>query len=149
MAAEKYDEADRSVKPKARVAEGIEEGAPNMGRKQDSGSYAAKMAEHARRIGRAAIVVDAPRNKPLTVLASAIEQRGGDKWLELDTSGGRVAIMLEASSSALQEEGQKHFGRLCDACGVSDVEDSSDLHGSTFMIAGDSFGPVTVADMAG
>lgn len=146
---ERYDEdapkgfqkLERSkAKPKP-AAKDSEKEAPDVGRKLDSGSYAAEMAEHARRNRRAAIVIDAPRNTPLTVLASAIEQRGGDKWLELDTSGGRVAIVLESSKPDIQDEGQARFGRLCDACGVSTIDNSADLHGFTFMVVGDTFAP--------
>lgn len=146
-----FQRVEKATKPKPRAnvpEDPEEEEAPDMGRRQDSGSYAAEMAERARRIRRAAIVIDAPRNKPLTVLDSATDERDGAKWLELDTSGGRIALVLEASSSALQEEGQAHFGRLCDACGVSNVDNSSDLHGLSFMIVGDSFGPVAVVEVA-
>src|SRR5687768_1597315 len=108
-----------------------------MRRKPTDADWAAESAKHERELRRSTIEIDVAREKPLTVIDSAIELRGNDKWLTLSTNGGRVAVLLEGARFDMQEEGQAHFARLRDACGVS-----ADLHGSTFMISDGTFAAV-------
>lgn len=141
---ERYDEADRSVKPHAPRAAALEEGPDeedaDVRRKRDSVD-AASAAEAAYRVQRAAVDIRAPANMPLTVLDSAAETRGADTWLALKTDGGDVAVLVEGGSGkvAEQEAGQAHLMRLADACGLSEIIDGSEFHGRTFMIAHGSF----------
>ncbi|MCA1476765.1 hypothetical protein [Bradyrhizobium sp. NBAIM08] len=98
------------------------------------------IAEAARRLQQSAIEYDAPRGVPLTIVESAIVARGGDRWLQLQTDRGGVAVLIEGHSASIQEAGQEHFARLIDACGIIDeVNDSSDLHGKSFIISRDTF----------
>jgi hypothetical protein len=139
LAAEKYDEADRGVRPKAEPPELAEE--DEMGRRR-SNTDAAEAAEHDRKLSGAAIEISVPRGVSLTVMSSCVEQRAGDKWLILDTDGGRVAVLTEAGRANLQEAGQAHLGRLAHACGVSEIDRGEELHGCAFAIVGGTFKPV-------
>ncbi|UFW82872.1 hypothetical protein BjapCC829_23065 [Bradyrhizobium barranii] len=141
LAAEKYDEADRSVRPKAEAPKLDEEG--EMGRRRSNAVDAAEAAEHDRKIRGAAIEISVPRGVPLTVVSSAVEKRDDDTWLAIQTDHGLVAILLEGRDAASQEAGQAHLGRLTTACGIRDIDDSSDLHGKVFMVVGDTFAAVT------
>ncbi|WP_439360708.1 hypothetical protein [Bradyrhizobium sp. DASA03007] len=62
LAAEKYDEADRSVKSKAEPP--------------TSDEYPDEAAERWRRIRRSTIEIDVPRDIPLMIVASAMQKRG-------------------------------------------------------------------------
>jgi hypothetical protein len=132
---ERYDEADRSVRPRPTAAnDNVEDN--DMRRKATRDP--AEAAEAARAIDRAAIEIDAPRNVPLTVRDATTDKREGDTWLVLNTDGGRVAILLEGNDATKQEAGQAHLGRLADACGV-EVEEPADVVGRTFVFDGDTF----------
>jgi hypothetical protein len=148
LAAEKYDEADRSVRPRAKPLrpdeypdEYQDEGDDVP--KRTSATASTEIAEYARKIQRSAIEIDVPRGVPLTVMASAVESRDGDKWLEMQTDHGRVAVLLEGYNEALQRAGQAHFNLLTAACGLGEVNDSGDLHGKPFMVVGDTFAAVS------
>jgi hypothetical protein len=139
LAQEKYDEADRRVRQELAAAnDSAEQEDADVRRKRD-GVDASKVAEAARAISRAAIQISAPCNVPLMVHGAITEKRGGDTWLNLETNKGSVAILIEGSSPFLQEAGQAHLMRLADACGLSDVSDSGEFHGRTFMIARGTF----------
>ncbi|MBR0903363.1 hypothetical protein [Bradyrhizobium liaoningense] len=141
LAAEKFDEADRSVKakvaPTRTTDDADDEEEVDVRRKQGPDHFA--IAEAARRIRQSAIEYDVPSGVLLTIVDSAVVARGGDSWLELQTDQGGVAVLLEGHSASLQEAGQEHFGRLCSACRVNEVNDSSDLHGRSFMIVRGTF----------
>ncbi|MBR0948070.1 hypothetical protein ABIF65_010867 [Bradyrhizobium japonicum] len=146
MAAEKYDEADRSVKPKAEASEQKEE--QEVSRRRSNTVDATEAAEHDRKIRKAAIEISVPRGVPLMVVSTAVERRGDDTWLEIQTDRGGVAVLLERHSATLQEAGQAHFGRLTTACGVRALDDSSELHGKLFMIVGDTIAGLVEMDAA-
>lgn len=142
LAAEKYDEADRSVKARAARARNAaddedDEEEVDVRKKHVPDHFA--IAEAARRVRQSAIEYDVPHGVPVTIIDSAVVARDGDRWLELQTDRGGVAVLLEGHSASLQEAGQEHFGRLCDACRVNEVNDSSDLHGRSFMIVRGTF----------
>ncbi|WP_338688653.1 hypothetical protein V5279_24385 [Bradyrhizobium sp. 26S5] len=132
LAAEKYDEADRTVRPTAKPPELDEEG--EVARRRDSTFDATEAAERARRIQRSAIEIAVPRRVPLIVVSSALESRDEGTWLEMQTDHGRVAVLLEGRDAATQEAGQAHFGRLTAACGINEIDDSAELHGKPFMV---------------
>lgn len=137
LAAEKYDEADRSVRPKAEPPELAEE--DDMGRRRSSTVDAAEAAEHDRKLSGAAIEISVPSGVPLTVVSTAVEKRGGDTWMALQTDRGRVAVLVEGSNAPLQDAGQEHLQRLAYACGVDAIDDPAELHGTSFMIALSTF----------
>jgi hypothetical protein len=144
LAAEKYDEADRSVRRKpTETPDDMEE--IEMRRKPTDADWAAESAKHERELRRSTIEIEVAREKPLTVIDSAIELRGSDKWLTLSTTRGRVAVLLEGARFDMQEEGRAHFARLQDACGVSQVNDSADLNGCSFKISDGTFAAVQEA----
>ncbi|MDE5459832.1 hypothetical protein [Bradyrhizobium sp. CSS354] len=138
LASEKYDEADRSVRPRAEAPEPAEEG--DMGRRRSNTVDAAEAAEHERKVSGAAIEISVPRGVPLTVVSSVEVARGGDRWLEMQTDRGRVAVLTQGSNASLQDAGQEHLMRLTIACG--DFDDPAELHGKSFMIARDTFAAV-------
>jgi hypothetical protein len=149
LAAEKYDEADRSGRQSTVAAleeEPDHEEEVAVGRKRDSVD-AAQAAEDARAVRRAAIEIHAPRNVPLTVMDAHLEQRSDGTWLMLKTDRGDVAVLVEGGTgrAAEQEEGQAHLGRLADACGIK-ISEPEDLCGKTFMMVDDTF--VSVARAA-
>ncbi|WP_212497667.1 hypothetical protein, partial [Bradyrhizobium liaoningense] len=109
---------------------------------------ATEAAEHDRKIRKAAIEISVPRGVPLMVVSTAVERRGDDTWLEIQTDRGGVAVLLERHSATLQEAGQAHFGRLTTACGVRALDDSSELHGKLFMIVGDTIAGLVEMDAA-
>jgi hypothetical protein len=135
LAAEKYDEADRSTKP-ASMPEQREE--TDVRKQRTDGEDAAESAEAWSALRRAAIQIDAPHGVEMTVLKSALEARGGDTWLVMATDRGNVAIPTEAANASIQQEGQAHLARLADSCGV-EINDAADLVGQTFTIVGDTF----------
>lgn len=130
LAAEKYDEADRQVQPKARVCK-------PEGREPSDADYAIESARAARSIERKAIDVGVPLNVPVTVVSDAVESAGGDKWLRLLTDKGSVGILLEANSCERQQAGQMHFAQLTDACELTDVSDGAAFRGMSFMVTHD------------
>ncbi|MCK1544010.1 hypothetical protein IVB12_19115 [Bradyrhizobium sp. 179] len=99
----------------------------------------AAIAEAARALRQSAIEYDVPRGVPLTVVSSAVERRGDDTWMALQTDRGRVAVLVEGSNAPLQDAGQAHLDQLTTACGIGAINDSLDLHGKSFMIARDTF----------
>ncbi|MGY4428268.1 hypothetical protein ACVWWO_000745 [Bradyrhizobium sp. F1.13.1] len=129
---QRYDEADRSVRPGAKAPEPAEEG--EMGRRRSSTIDAAEAAEHERKLSAAAIEIGVPRGASVTIVSSAVVSRGDDTWLELKTNRGDVAVLIEGPNEAIQAEGQEHLGRLCSACGFDKIGDSSDLHGKSFIV---------------
>ncbi|MGY3111125.1 hypothetical protein ACVWW7_007752 [Bradyrhizobium sp. LM6.9] len=137
LAAEKYDEADRSVRPKAEPPELAEE--DDMGRRRSSTVDAAEAAEHDRKLSGAAIEISVPPGVPLTVVSTAVERRGGDTWMALQTDHGRVAVLVEGSNAPIQDAGQEHLRRLAYACGVDTIGDPAELHGTSFMITRGTF----------
>ncbi|MBH5371432.1 hypothetical protein [Bradyrhizobium glycinis] len=150
LEAEKYDEADRSVKLKAKsaVPDEYPDEEPEVARRRTDADTAAEAAERARTIRKSAIQIDVPRGVPLTVVASAIQKRGEDTWLALVTDQGNVGLMIEGSRQEQQAEGQAHLMRLGHACGLDEVYDSAELHGRPFMVVGDSFAPVDAEEQA-
>lgn len=143
---ERYDEADRSTKPKPRAEASVAEPMEvEVRKKRTDVDDATESAERVRALQRSTIEVEAPRNTPLTVVDTAVEQRGGDTWLSITTSGGRIAVLLEGVRSELQEEGQAHLGRMMNACGVAEIDDGAELHGCTFAIVGETFAAVEAA----
>ncbi|UPJ69870.1 hypothetical protein [Bradyrhizobium sp. 187] len=134
---QRYDEADRSVRPKAEPPELAEE--DDMGRRRSSTVDAAEAAEHDRKLSGAAIEISVPSGVPLTVVSTAVEKRGGDTWMALQTDRGRVAVLVEGSNAPLQDAGQEHLQRLAYACGVDAINDPAELHGTSFMIALSTF----------
>lgn len=149
LEAERYDEADRSAKPKltapqnAAMEEAGEEG--EVRKRRTDADDATESAERVRAISRSTIQINVPSETPLTVVDSAVDYRGGDTWLSLETDKGSVAVMIEGVSPHLQEAGQEHLGRLTDACGMSKIKESGELHGCTFMIVADTFASVVRA----
>lgn len=130
LEAEKYDEADRQVQPKARVSK------PEVRERTDA-DHANESARAARSIERKAIDVGVPLNVPVTVVSDAVESNDGDKWLRLLTDKGSIGILIEANSCDLQRAGQMHFAQLTDACGLVDVSDGAAFHGMRFMVTHD------------
>ncbi|KYK47280.1 hypothetical protein A1D31_31425 [Bradyrhizobium liaoningense] len=139
---ERYDEADRSVNARTapttdeKAAEAEEE-VGDVRRKQGPDHFA--IAEAARRARQSAIEFDVPRGMLVTIVDSAVVARGADRWLELQTDRGGVAVLLEGHIEAIQAEGQAHLGRLASACGIDEIDDSSELHGKSFIIDRDTF----------
>ncbi|TGN80497.1 hypothetical protein EOW77_0028145 [Bradyrhizobium yuanmingense] len=137
---ERYDEADRSMKarvaPTSTAGDGDDE-EPDV-RKKHATDYA-EIAEAERRLRQSALQYDVPPGVLVTIIDTVMIAAGNDLWLQVETDRGSVAVLLEAQSASLQEAGQEHFGRLCDACGVSEVNNSSDLHGKSFMIVRGTF----------
>ncbi|WP_234683972.1 hypothetical protein [Bradyrhizobium monzae] len=151
LSAEKYDEADRSVKaktPTTNTADRSEddEEHPDM-RKKHVPDHTA-IAEAERRLQRSAIQYDVPRGVALTVLSTAEERRGDNTWLEIQTDRGRVAVLVEGRSAAMQEAGQAHLNQLTDACRLGTINDSVELHAKSFMVVGDTFAALPEADAA-
>ncbi|WP_339033796.1 hypothetical protein WHZ78_18470 [Bradyrhizobium symbiodeficiens] len=136
LASEKYDEADRSVRPRAEAPEPAEEG--EMVRRRSSTVDATEAAEHERKLSGAAIEISVPRGVPLTVANAWAEVRQDGRWLVLDTDGGRVAVLTEAARADLQDAGQEHLMRLACACDVA-IDDPAELLGKSFIIARDTF----------
>lgn len=130
LEAEKYDEADRQVQPKARVSK------PEVRERTDA-DHANESARAARSIERKAIDVGVPLNVPVTVVSDAVESNDGDKWLRLLTDKGSIGMLIEANSCDLQRAGQMHFAQLTDACGLVDVSDGAAFHGMRFMVTHD------------
>ncbi|MCK1379585.1 hypothetical protein IVB33_18890, partial [Bradyrhizobium sp. 24] len=146
LAAEKYDEADRSVKPKAEAPELDEEG--QLARRRSNAIDAAQAAEHDRKLSGAAIEIGVPRGVLLTILSAAEERRGDETWLEMQTAQGRVAILIEGSNALLQDAGQAHLNQLTEACGLGTINDAAELHGKSFMVVGDTFAAISEKDAA-
>lgn len=138
LAAEKYDEADRSVRPKAEAEQPELAEEDDMGRRRSSSVDAAEAAEHDRKLSGAAIEINVPRGVPLTVVSSAVEKRGGDTWMAVQTDRGRVAVLCEGGNAPLQDAGQEHLRRLAYACDVT-IDDPAVLLGKSFMIARGTF----------
>jgi hypothetical protein len=146
---ERYDEADRNVKPREARVERLEEDHTQEDgdvRRKSEGVDAAQAAEDARAIRRAAIELHVEPGAPLTVMMAELKKRGEDTWLALKTDGGNVALVVEGGTGhdSLQEEGQAHLARLADACGIA-INEPADLCGKRFMVIGDTFAAPTAA----
>ncbi|SDC02632.1 hypothetical protein SAMN05216337_100157 [Bradyrhizobium brasilense] len=147
LAAEKYDEADRSVRPRAKpepdeYPDEYQDEEVEVARRITA-SASAEIAEQRRRIERSAVEIAVPRNVSLIVVSSSVQERNGDKWMEMQTDQGRVAVLLEGRNEALQRAGQDHFNLLSAACGLDGIEDSAELHGKSFMVVEGTFAAVS------
>jgi hypothetical protein len=92
--AEKFDEADRSMRPSCSAPKRFTEEPEDaeVRRKRTDGEDAAEAAEAWSAIRRAAIEIDVPRNTSLTVRDATIEDRDGDTWLAMMTDVGTRGV---------------------------------------------------------